>query len=252
MFEDKKEELIPRGANCETEGMEMSHTTHIINLGGVNCYLLEGSNGFLLIDAGFSRRRSELMAALDRAGCTPGTLKLVVITHGDFDHAGNAAFLKARFGVPIGMHSSDSGMVELGSMSVNRKTRPDSMSTFLKIMTLVMRAAARQKTFETFTPDLALHDGDDLSMYGFDARVVHLPGHSKGSIGVLTGDDELFCGDLLYNLPGFRFIDDAVDHAASVKKVQGFNPRVVYPGHGRAMSRGWGASVPAKGVHRES
>jgi len=237
-----------RRVNPGTEAMKMSHTTHVIKLGGVNCYLVEGSDRFLLIDTGFSRRRSKLVAALDRAGCTPASSTLVVITHGDFDHAGNAAFLKARYGAPIAMHSADFGMVEHGSMSVNRKARPDSISTFLKLMTPVMGAVTRQKTFETFTPDLALDDGDDLSTYGFDARIVHLPGHSKGSIGVLTGDGELFCGDLLYNLPGFRFIDDAADHAASVKKVQAINPRVVYPGHGRAMSRGWGASVP-KEVH---
>ena len=50
---------------------------------------------------------------------------------------------------------------------------------------------------ERFTPDFYLDEGDDLSDYGFDARVLHIPGHSKGSIGILAAGGDLFCGDLL-------------------------------------------------------
>jgi len=42
-----------------------------------------------------------------------------------------------------------------------------------------------------------LEEGQPLSDVGLDASVLHLPGHSKGSIGILTASGDLFCGDLL-------------------------------------------------------
>ena len=92
-----------------------------LNLGGVNCYLVDTGNGFVLIDTGGSNARRELEAALEEAGCRPGDLKLIVITHGDFDHTGNAAYLRRKYGGKIAMHPEDAGMAERGDMFWNRK-----------------------------------------------------------------------------------------------------------------------------------
>jgi hydroxyacylglutathione hydrolase len=46
---------------------------------------------------------------------------LIVITHGDFDHIGNAAYLRQKFGAKIAMHADDVGMAERGDMFWNRK-----------------------------------------------------------------------------------------------------------------------------------
>ena len=94
-------------------------------MGSVNCYLIETDSGYVLIDTGGSNCRKELVKELESAGCKPGLLKLIVLTHGDFDHTGNAAYLRNTFGGEIAMHVDDSGMVESGDMFVNRKqTQP--------------------------------------------------------------------------------------------------------------------------------
>jgi len=88
---------------------------------------------------------------------------------------------------------------------------------------------------ERFTPDLYLEDGDDLSDYGCDNKVVYIPGHSKGSVGILTTGGDLFCGDLFENTdtPGLNSImDDPATANASVEKLQGLEIHTVYPGHG--------------------
>jgi len=41
---------------------------------------------------------------LTTAGCLPGKLKLVIITHGDFDHTGNCAKLQQKYNCKIAMH----------------------------------------------------------------------------------------------------------------------------------------------------
>ena len=57
----------------------------------VPCYLLKPS-GFILIDTGDESDCAHLEKELDQAKVTPENLKLVILTHGDFDHAGNAVF----------------------------------------------------------------------------------------------------------------------------------------------------------------
>ncbi|TFH07428.1 MAG: MBL fold metallo-hydrolase [Candidatus Atribacteria bacterium] len=60
----------------------------------VNAYLVRTGDEFILIDTGFRSNRKALDAALIGAGCGVGDLKLIVITHGDANHAGNTAFLR--------------------------------------------------------------------------------------------------------------------------------------------------------------
>ncbi len=90
-------------------------------LGGVNCYLIETDTGYILIDTGGSNKRTDLEKELESAGCQPGNLKLIVLTHGDFDHTGNAAYLRKKFDTKIAMHNGDSGMVEHGDMFCDKK-----------------------------------------------------------------------------------------------------------------------------------
>ena len=218
----------------------MTQEIKTINLGGVNCYLVNtGNGGFVLIDTGVSTKRTVLEKELENAGCQPGNLKLVILTHGDSDHAENCAYLRDRYATRIAMHVDDSGMVERGDMSWNRKAKPDKVSIIFRILTLLFGLFVKPGKFDTFKPDIYLEDGQSLSEYGFNAQVLHLPGHSKGSIGILTaGGDSLaglalFCGDLFYNIPGFLHIDNLADFNASVKKLKSFDISTVYPGHGK-------------------
>jgi hydroxyacylglutathione hydrolase len=216
--------------------MKMASNVVTINLGGVNCYLAKCADGFVLIDAGFSARRNLLVQSLSRTGCKPGNLRFVLITHGDSDHAGNGAFLQKEFRAPIGMHPDDFGMVEYGNMSWNRKPKADRMSVVMKVVGSVVRLVAKEH-FETFTPDVAVHDGYDLSKYGFNAKVLHIPGHSKGSIGVLAENGDFYCGDFLYTTPGMNFVDDADARAVSLAILQKLDIKAVYPGHGKPTFR---------------
>jgi hydroxyacylglutathione hydrolase len=198
-------------------------------LGSVNCYLVETGVGYVLIDTGGSNGRADLERKLDDAGCRPGNLKLIVLTHGDFDHTGNAAYLGEKFGAKIAMHEDDSGMVEHGDMSWNR----NKGGILLRMITPILFGFGKSKRFK---PDFYINEGADLSEYGGDARVLSIPGHSKGSIGILTADDDLFCGDLFENTqePALNStMDDLAAANASIEKLQSLEIHTVYPGHGQ-------------------
>ncbi len=216
-----------------------------ISLGGVNCYLLKAGDGFILVDTGITGRRATLEQALESAGCKPGNLKLVVLTHGDVDHAGNCVYLRQKYAMPIAMQAGDVAMVEHGDMGRSRKAKPDRMSALGRVVMLlsqVMVFFGGVDQLETFQPDILLEDGQDLSGYGCQAKIVHLPGHSPGSIGILTADGDLVCGDFLMNMtrPALHFmIDDLAAAKASLEKLNGLGVKMVYPGHGKpfAMQR---------------
>jgi len=173
----------------------------------VNCYLIKTDNGYVLIDTGTSTKRQIIERELENAGCHSGNLKLVILSHGDKDHCGNAAYIRDKFATKIAMHHEDTGMVEYGDMSWNRRPPNPIMRLFKSILGLGKS--------DRFKPDLELEDGCDLSEYGLHANVIHIPGHSRGSIGVLTDDGILFCGDLLANTkkPDFWSIIDNFSEA---------------------------------------
>jgi hydroxyacylglutathione hydrolase len=206
-----------------------------ITFGGVNCYLITLEKGFVLIDTGFSKNREDIEKELERAGCIPGILKLIVLTHGDFDHSGNCAYLCEKYGTKIAMNDGDKGMVEKGDLFYNRKV--NFLTKILgKLMLLFLRTSLKED--DRFTPDISIEEGYDLSMFGFDARIIEIPGHSKGSIGVLTNTDQLFCGDLLQNTKEPAKNSMLIDHEAfneSLEKLKDLKINIVYPGHGQSF-----------------
>ena len=189
------------------------------------------SERYILIDTGFRRKRKDLEKALDNAGCKLGKLKLIILTHQDFDHTGNALFIRENYNTRIAMHIEDVEAVKRGDMLWNRKGR----NIFTRVILKILLMAYRTGKFEKFSPDIYLADGDDLSSYGLNAIVLHLLGHSKGSIGILTQDGVLFCGDLFMNFKRpdkSSLIDRKEDLDASIEKLKHFAISTVYPGHG--------------------
>ncbi|MDD5369625.1 MAG: MBL fold metallo-hydrolase [Anaerolineaceae bacterium] len=202
----------------------------------VPCYLIKIRDSYIMIDTGEASDCAHLEKELDHAVVTHENLKLVILTHGDFDHAGNAAYLQKKYAVKIAIHAGDLGMVEHGDQGWNRKVKSDRTSFFGRVIIFISSHLSKSVHFNSFKPDILLVDGQDLSEYGFEAKVLHLPGHSKGSIGILTAGGNLFCGDLLMNIfkPDLHFmIDDLVDFNDSIEKLKKLNIKMIYPGHGK-------------------
>ena len=105
-----------------------------LRTGRVNCYLVKTDTGFILIDTGSPGNTRELESKLSEYGCKAGHLHLILLTHGDFDHSGNAAYLRKKFDTKIAMHPKDSPMVERGDMFLTRKKGNFIQSWIVKTM----------------------------------------------------------------------------------------------------------------------
>jgi glyoxylase-like metal-dependent hydrolase (beta-lactamase superfamily II) len=219
-----------------------------IDLKGVNCYLIKTEEGFLLVDTGghltmdkeYTDRYAELKAALEKEGCTEGSLKAVILTHGDSDHAANVVKIKNDFHPLIAMHEKDLALVQQPTldkvMENSRFSSPVNRLVFFLFRKPIRKMMQRVLTdFESFTPDILLGEGEDLSRFGVDARILHLPGHTAGSIGILTAEGELICGDLFANSKVPQPAPNAMDFSQmrhSINSLIGKNIRYIYPGHG--------------------
>jgi glyoxylase-like metal-dependent hydrolase (beta-lactamase superfamily II) len=209
----------------------MNEKIKIIELGFVNAFLVRTKDSFVLIDTGLAQQWEKLEIELTAAGCLPDKLKLVVITHGDFDHTGNCAKLQEKYKAKIAIHQADACMVENG-VFLKRKIR----RLFGRIIILLSKLRNQKVSFHKFKPDIFLTDGQSLEEYGFNAKIIHIPGHTKGSIGILTNEGDLFVGDTLVNSkkPDIAiFIDNFQELKNSVGKLKKMNIKKIYPGHGK-------------------
>lgn len=219
--------------------LKLPNSISIIDLEKVNCYLIETEKGFILIDTGFSKSRTTIDSFLSNKGITPENKKLLLIllTHGDFDHTGNAKYLKEKYNSKIALHNDDIGMVEHGDITWNR-----NMNIYLRILGKLMTVllGMQLKKEDRFLPDIVLENEQKLDEYGFDAEIITLPGHSKGSIGVLTKDGHFFCGDILENIDQpdqAKMVSDKNDMKQSIEKIITLEFKYVYPGHGRPFKK---------------
>jgi hydroxyacylglutathione hydrolase len=208
-----------------------------INFGMVNAYLLRAGGGFVLVDTGMPMHWRKLEGELLRIGALPDKLNLVVITHGDIDHTGNCAKLQKQYHARIAVHPGDREQVQNGKQLVRDSGTP--MGSVLRTLGRIAAIFSKQAAFpafETFAPDILLSDGQSLAEYGSDVRVLHTPGHTKGSIVLLTGDGGLFAGDTFSNTFGSHaspYIQDRRELRNSIDKIKRLAAGTVYPGHGK-------------------
>ena len=177
-----------------------------------NCYLLAEGEDAVLIDC--SAPAADVRAALDDVHAT---LRAVLCTHGHFDHVLTADAVREALGVPLYLHREDAEMLTDGDKN--------SFATFFGFP-------------KTWRPAERLFDeGDTLTFGKLSFKVLHTPGHSKGSSSLLC-EGMLFTGDTLF-ANGFGRTDlyggDDKALCSSLQRLYTLPEGLtVYPGHGDA------------------
>lgn len=223
-----------------------------IDLDGVNSYLVKSNDSFVLFDTGgplfkdkyFTDRRDKLQRELDKAGCKQDNLKLLVLTHGDLDHVYNAAYIRNKYVLSIAIHANDVLFLEnptldmvLGNFQFNSiLSRP--ISKMMKH--LLKKTSIKQiRNLHKLSPDILLSHNSDLRKYGLDATVLHIPGHTMGSVGILFESGNFISGDTFTNQNRPTIAPNAYDFkelAKSIDVLKEYKIITVYPGHGKPFS----------------
>lgn len=220
-----------------------------LDLGGVNAYLIKSDNKYFLVDAGghlvldkeFNDRCDLLVKELDEQGVDSENLEMVILTHGDNDYVCNADFIRNRYKAPIAIHKNDLDLIE--NLTVDMAMKSFNYSSFIfKMVFKIMNKKILQvmkKTvneFKTFKPDIVIDEDEfDFNKYGLNARAIYTPGHTNGSISILTSEGNLICGDTFDNNKKPERALNALDFDEldrSIEKLKKYEIKNVYPGHG--------------------
>lgn len=205
---------------------------HRIASGNVNCYIVADNDNAILIDTGRKKYREKILEK-----CKEFHVSLIVLTHGHMDHCQNAAYLANALHIPIAMNKKDMDLIP-----DNRKQYLLAKTLLGKIVLSVSLSSFEKDSLKVFEPILYLKNGDDLSEYGIAAKVVELPGHTKGSIGIEI-EDNLFAGDALMNMfyptISMLYVDEQ-EMISSAKYISELGEKTIYFGHGKQkQNREW-------------
>ena len=207
-------------------------------LGGrVNAFLIENNGYYLLVDTAMKRRQKKLLTALSKMGVTPHNLKALILTHTHFDHAQNCAAVVRTFHTNLIVHKSEAGYLATGDSPLPKGTIWPA-KLLLRYLGSFIRRINRYEPVAEVTPISAVFD---LAPLGFNGRIIHTPGHSRGSVAVILENEIALTGDSMYGqIPGNvfpAFADDAKQMVQNWKTVMDTDCTLFLPAHGRAISR---------------
>ncbi|MGD1098463.1 MAG: subclass B3 metallo-beta-lactamase [Bryobacteraceae bacterium] len=126
-------------------------------------YLITTPQGHILINTGLSDSVPIILANVEALGFKFSDIKILLATHGHFDHAAGLAEIKRLTGAKMMVEEGDVSVLESGGKTDFRWGKD------------------LNARFEPVKVDRALKDGEQVTWAGTTLTVHHHPGHSKGA-----------------------------------------------------------------------
>jgi glyoxylase-like metal-dependent hydrolase (beta-lactamase superfamily II) len=231
--------------------MEIVPNVHLVpGMRGANVYLLVGET-LTLVDAGMPGSEAAILGYIEGLGRGAGDLSRVVITHYHVDHVGSLAAIRERTGAQVLAHPGDAPFIS------GEQSPPPAQSAVMRFLFRLL--APVMPPAEPAPVDGTVGDGDRLDTFGplsagllGEATVVHVPGHTPGSIALhFPAERLLICGDVIDHRrgrlgpPPKAFTADMEQAMASLRRLAELDFEVLCPGHGAPLSSGAGEGVRA-------
>jgi glyoxylase-like metal-dependent hydrolase (beta-lactamase superfamily II) len=208
-----------------------------ISLGITKAFLVK-AEGAMLIDTGCPGDENRIEAALQKENVALSDLRLILHTHGHYDHCGSTRRLKERTAAPVAIHHKDVHLIQSGMPC---PLRPITWGSHLVRL-------ISYRSFLPVVPDLVIEQEMDLGGFGIPGRVIFTPGHTAGSISVLLEGGQAIAGDLMVGgylggylfprRPGYHyFADDVAGVRESIKKLMDKGATTVFVAHGGPFER---------------
>ncbi|MHB8683918.1 MAG: MBL fold metallo-hydrolase [Dehalococcoidia bacterium] len=216
-------------------------------LGWVLPYLIEGRDGWTLVDSGWNvpEAADALEQQLNDAGVGFGKLKTLLVTHIHPDHYGLAGRVKERSGAKVIIHQRERDMIR------SRYKNPEQLLATIadwlamhgvprdNVRDLQTSAMPVRAFVDAVLPDEVVWGGERLEIGRFLFEVWWTPGHSPGHICflergqkfILTGDHVLPTITPNVSMHPQQQGNPLGDYIASLERLEGLDVETVLPAH---------------------
>lgn len=157
----KVAQFIQYAVTQKIEPYKAFDNVYYVGICWVSAWLLTSPQGHVLIDTLYEPFTEQLLANVRALGLDPKDIKLVVITHGHFDHAGGAARLKSVLEPGTRFAMSREGWREAAEDAALSASRP--------------------RPWTMIEPDIVLTDGQTVTGGDVTIQAFETPGHSMGT-----------------------------------------------------------------------
>ena len=199
-------------------------------------YVLIENDRLVIVDAAMPGRAGAVWGHLGQLGYAPEDVDEIWLTHGDIDHMGSVAALKAGSAARVVAHAEDAPLVD-GRASRALGQVPFS-GPYRHLVDWTIRFAFRYQPADV---DVMVSDGDTLGGW----RVVHAPGHTSGSVCFHHPEKKvILVGDALNHrrgrlgAPPPMFTPDMSQARASIRRIAELDFEVCCFGHGSPITEG--------------
>lgn len=194
------------------------------------------ANDYTLVDCGLMDMGSYKLEELEHCGIKFDQVKRIIMTHTHLDHVGCLPeILQAIPHAEVWVHKDEAEYLERGD---------DRIVFGNKMFESMIRSQySIPKDFFKTKVHKKLEGGESFCLGGIEFRVIHLPGHSMGSIGLFNDEYRwLMSGDTIYADGAIGRYDLASADPAALKKsldvIEGLGVDILLPCHNRIVRKG--------------
>jgi glyoxylase-like metal-dependent hydrolase (beta-lactamase superfamily II) len=200
-------------------------------IGYSNATLIVNGEKSILVDTGVKGNMKQIRTLFKQAQLKFSDLQLIILTHTHYDHTGNLQAIHNWTGAKVMVHKEEFENLSNGFTPIPAGTRkyPKFISRAGRL--IIPKFASPNP----FNAEIVIENEFDLNEFGLDAKVIHTPGHTKGSQSVIIGKTAI-TGDAFVNMRnGWIFPPFADEPKVLLQTWQmlfDMNIKEIYPGHG--------------------
>lgn len=162
--------------------------------GRSNVFLLTDGKTNILIDTSTDSYWNKLVDTFDSHNLSK--IDYLILTHTHHDHAANAKKVKDKYGAMVIVHKDEALRLFNGEAILPQGTNPFTRT----LINLVGKKVESRFDYEPCSYDMEVDSIFSLKNIGFNAYLLHTPGHSSGSISLIIDDKIAIVGDTMFGI----------------------------------------------------
>lgn len=143
----------------------MLGNVYFVGSRAVSVHIIDTGSGLIMIDAGYPYTQAQILHSMRTLGLNPADLRIILLSHGHYDHTGCALDFRAMTGAKIYISRIDNEIIN--------GTRDLSLAK-----------EAGYDHLPSFNADVLLEDGDTITLGNTCISCKLAPGHTEGTLAM--------------------------------------------------------------------